>query len=97
MPQWNKLDESGNQWLKKWSEAARHDALLWHKQEAADFVSRGQWFAAAFHLGYLIAHDPADVDLRRRRALAFTKLGELDKAAADNAAADKLAAAKPQP
>ncbi len=45
-------------------------------------------------LGFLITHDPTDPELLRRRVQAYTKLGQLDKAAAANAAADKLAPAK---
>jgi hypothetical protein len=56
-----------------------------NRQEAAE-----DWFAAAFHLSFLVARDPIDLELRHRRARAYTKQGLLDKAAADNTAADKL-------
>jgi len=94
LAKWRTLTEIGGDWLKNQRDDAQRDALLCHKLEATNFESHEQWFAAAFHLGYLIAHDPADPDLRRRRARAYTKLGQLDKAAADNAAADKLTPAK---
>jgi hypothetical protein len=43
---------------------------LWREQQAADAETYGQWFAALFHLNRLLAADPANADLLRRRDTA---------------------------
>jgi WD40 repeat protein len=95
LAQWRELNEIGSQWLKKRSQEKLRVTLLWHKIQASDDEGQELWFAAAVHLGYLIAHDPADPELRRRRARAYTQLRQLDKATADEAEAAKLPPAKP--
>jgi hypothetical protein len=48
----------------------RIDAHAWQLRQASDAEKSGHWFAAAFHLGRLLASDPDNVDLRRRRSRA---------------------------
>jgi hypothetical protein len=46
-----------------------HEAFVgWHERQAADAESRGQWFAAFFHLNRLLEIQPDKANLRARRA-----------------------------
>jgi WD40 repeat protein len=54
----------------------------WQAAEAARHERAGQWFAAAFHLGRLLAERPWDTSLHVRRARAYAELGRPDRAAA---------------
>jgi tetratricopeptide (TPR) repeat protein len=55
----------------------------WHSQEAKDSENRKQWFAAAWHLSWMIDAEPADGILHRRRGRAHTELSDWVKAEAD--------------
>jgi WD40 repeat protein/tetratricopeptide (TPR) repeat protein len=61
--------------------------LAWHRTVARDSETHKDWFAAAFHLGRLIAAAPKEAGLRVRRARALGELGRWDEAEADLTAA----------
>jgi WD40 repeat protein len=61
---------------------ARPDTA-WHTEEARGAEGGKHWFAAAFHLGRLLRESPGDVDLRCRRARAYTALKWWKQARAD--------------
>jgi WD40 repeat protein/tetratricopeptide (TPR) repeat protein len=54
-----------------------------HRHAAEQSEEAGQWFAAAWHLRRLLAADPEDGDLRRRRARADRELGWWEEAVID--------------
>jgi tetratricopeptide (TPR) repeat protein len=54
--------------------ASRAPEAEWHQSEAADGEQRGDWFAAAYHLKYLVAAEPGRVEHRLRLAKALLKL-----------------------
>jgi WD40 repeat protein len=66
-------------------------AADWHTEDAAAAEKAGDWFATAFHLGYLLRQRPLDAALHNRRADALEKLGEPDAAALHRAAAQATA------
>jgi WD40 repeat protein/serine/threonine protein kinase len=66
---------------------------VWREQEAAEAERRGNWFAAAFHLGVLLRREGPNAELYRRRARAYANLHDRDRAAADHAAAARLGVA----
>lgn len=47
---------------------------VWQRREAEDCLSRGLWFAAAWHLERLVEREPDDADLRAKLALARERL-----------------------
>jgi hypothetical protein len=55
----------------------------WREQQAAEAERDGRWFAAAFHLGWMIRDRPADAALYARRAWAEARLGRWLEAADD--------------
>ncbi len=55
----------------------------WHQHEAESSETGRHWFAAAFHLGRLIAAQPNQPHHYLRRSGAHAELGQWDKAAAD--------------
>ncbi len=61
--------------------------LAWHRAVARDRETRAESFAAAFHLGRLIAAAPTEAGLRVRRARALGELGRWEAAEADLTAA----------
>jgi WD40 repeat protein/serine/threonine protein kinase len=63
---------------------------IWREIQAVDSEKAGEWFAAAFHLGYLIKRQPANAALYARRGYARAKLNQWDKAVADFAEANRL-------
>jgi hypothetical protein len=46
------------------------DRRRWHLGQAAEAEAEKHWFAAVFHLDRLLAGDPDNADLRRRRDCA---------------------------
>jgi WD40 repeat protein/tetratricopeptide (TPR) repeat protein len=64
-------------------EQATEDLVVSHGRIASEAEQSGQWYAAATHLGQLIAARPHDSSLRRRRAEALARLGQFDRAAED--------------
>jgi tRNA A-37 threonylcarbamoyl transferase component Bud32 len=48
----------------------------WHHSQAAEAEAAAQWFAAAFHLKQLLAHDPNDADLQRRLKAVQERLAQ---------------------
>jgi hypothetical protein len=89
--QWRKLNAAARDWLQKYRRQDQRSALAYHATEARVCELGQQWFAAAFHLRFLINDDPTDPELRRRRARAYHEQGLSDKAQADDAAAAALA------
>src|SRR5262249_23610791 len=55
----------------------------WHAKEALEAEQSGRWYAALFHLTVLIAAQPDDTGLLRRRGEALGRLGQTKRAAAD--------------
>jgi hypothetical protein len=47
----------------------------WHAEDAAAAEARGDWFAAAFHLGRSAAYRPEDRSVSERRGSALKRLG----------------------
>jgi tetratricopeptide (TPR) repeat protein len=58
-------------------------SLPWHRYQAAISERRKNWFAAAFHLKYLIDAEPNDSDHRIRRGTAFSELARWHEAVCD--------------
>jgi WD40 repeat protein/tetratricopeptide (TPR) repeat protein len=56
--------------------------FAWQEAAAVRQEQAGEWFAAAFHLGQLLAERPWDPALYVRRARAYAELGQADRAAA---------------
>jgi hypothetical protein len=56
---------------------------VWRDQQAAEAEASGRWFAAAFHLGWMIRERPDDPSLYARRVRAGAHLGRWGDAAAD--------------
>jgi hypothetical protein len=75
--EWQHLQGLGGDWQQ------RPSAKRWHLGQAADAEANGEWFAAVFHLSRLLAQDGANLDLRRRRSVAYGMLWQWDKAMAD--------------
>lgn len=63
------------EWLQAWQELERHgggwqrppDSRRWHRNQATEAEIAKSWFAALFHLDRLLANDPNNAELRRRR------------------------------
>ena len=56
-----------------WAEDTARRAVwdpIYHEQDAADAEKREDWFAARFHLRWLVKHDPENMDFRDRLATA---------------------------
>jgi tetratricopeptide (TPR) repeat protein len=56
---------------------------VWHRREAKEAETTGQWFAAIWHLDRLIAAQPADGLRRLHRGRAYAELGQQEQAFAD--------------
>ena len=54
--------------------AFREEGAAWHGLEAARSEHEGQWFAAAFHIGKLLALRPGDNSLTERLSRARERL-----------------------
>jgi WD40 repeat protein len=65
---WRELDANGGDW------EPRPDDRRWHLLRADEDEVAQQWFAAAFHLSWLLENDPGNVDLRSRRDKAESHL-----------------------
>ena len=76
---------------------AANGVSAWRLQEAADCEWNQQWFAAAFHLSLLLRDEPMNPSLYLRRAEAYTRLGQPDRAAADRAKAAESSKPKNSP
>ena len=62
------LDAKGGDWQPP------RDPRQWHLAQAADAEAHQAWFAARFHLNWLLNDDPNNADLLRRRAEAAVHL-----------------------
>jgi WD40 repeat protein len=71
--------------------SAQHQ-LDWHARQAAVSELAREWYAALFHLNWLIDARPNTDDLHLRRALVFVELNDLDKASPDLNKADHFRA-----
>jgi hypothetical protein len=60
------LNAAAPQYFQQLAARARRRQANWHRTMAADAEFDKDWFAAAFHLQWLVANDPADVALRAR-------------------------------
>ncbi|HVS35865.1 MAG TPA: serine/threonine-protein kinase [Gemmataceae bacterium] len=66
--QQRKLDEKGGDWQTP------PDPRQWHLAQASDAEANQAWFAARFHLDWLLKGDPNNADLLRRRDAADARL-----------------------
>ena len=64
------MEAEGADWLAEHETLDRRRRDDWHEYEAAVAESRGDWFAAAFHLQRLADHDPQKADWPQRLATA---------------------------
>jgi WD40 repeat protein/serine/threonine protein kinase/tetratricopeptide (TPR) repeat protein len=70
--------------------SAREDESGWHQRLAEKAVATGHWFAARWHLDWLIAARPEDWSAHALRGKVHLRLGQKEKAAADSDLALKL-------
>jgi WD40 repeat protein len=63
---WQELNANGGDW------EPRPDGRRWHLLQADEAEAAEQWFAAAFHLNWLLKNDPDNANLRSRRDNAET-------------------------
>jgi WD40 repeat protein len=75
-----------NLWAEDWHRRQAR-AVTWHAAEAARAEQRGDPFARAFHLKYLLASNPTDPELYRCRATALEASGRPFPAALHRTAA----------
>ncbi len=62
------LDAAGGDWYPP------RDPRKWHLVQATDAEAHEAWFAARFHLDWLLKDDPNNADLRQRRDAAEAHL-----------------------
>jgi hypothetical protein len=65
------LDENGGDW------DPLPDSRPWQRIQAAEAEAAGQWFAAVFHLKWLVTNDPNDEDLKCRLKTAEERLAQV--------------------
>jgi hypothetical protein len=65
-------------------------ARAWRENEAKQRENSKDWFAAAFHLTWLLKDDPTNAELYQRRGNAYAATGKHLEAEADFAHARKL-------
>jgi WD40 repeat protein len=71
-------------WIARESPADREKRRwFWREQQADGAEAQRQWFAAAFHLGFLIGREPDSAALYRRRGDAYAEQGKWKEALAD--------------
>jgi tRNA A-37 threonylcarbamoyl transferase component Bud32/tetratricopeptide (TPR) repeat protein len=70
-------------WQAQRRKALADGLLAWHQDQADDFTRTGQWFAAAFHLGRLVASGPPVARHHLRRGQALASLGKTAQARQD--------------
>jgi WD40 repeat protein len=71
---WKKLETDGADWLAEQLTFDERRTLGWHRYEAAEAEDHSDWFAAEFHLQWLLKSVPDDVDLKRRHEHAKEQL-----------------------
>jgi WD40 repeat protein len=64
-------------------ETGREIATAWHTQAAQASERSNQWYAAVFHLDWLLTEHPGDWKLLARRSRALAEFGQIDKAYAE--------------
>jgi hypothetical protein len=74
---WEALQERGGDW------DVPMDSRRWHLLQATEAERDRAWFAARFHLDRLLADDPANADLLRRRKEAEARLKEESRPAGE--------------
>jgi hypothetical protein len=67
---WQELESRGGDWQPP------PDGRRWHLVQAAEAEMAKSWFAAVFYLDRLLADDPGNADLRRRRDRARAELAK---------------------
>jgi Flp pilus assembly protein TadD len=72
-----------SQWRGERAALADRRWLVWQRQEAVECLVKQQWFAAAWHLGGLIAASPGNRSLHEQRGLTLSYLGRWAEADAD--------------
>jgi hypothetical protein len=63
---WDALEAQGADWLVERRKLDERRMIGWHHYEAAEAEARGDWFAAEFHLRWLLNSEPDDTDLKTR-------------------------------
>lgn len=77
------------------SDTANARGRVGQREQANACEQAGEWFAAAFHLGWLIKEEPTNPALHVRRGLSLADLGRWKEAGADLVTACQLMARKP--
>jgi WD40 repeat protein len=72
---WDAPMIQGRRWSGLDVPRAPEQLLAWHRREAAAAEAEGQWYAAAWHLERLLAHEPDSATLRARRDHARHQAG----------------------
>ena len=67
------------EWVAGRQALADERFAVWQRLEAQDCERQKQWFAAVWHLNQLLARDPDDADLHRRRDAARTHLDDEER------------------
>lgn len=86
----DQLDKTG-ELVKKWRSLSRAYLKDFREEPAIDYHTRcaisseaaNQWFAAAWHLSKLLENNDTDPETRRRRAIAYSRLGKPESAIDD--------------
>jgi WD40 repeat protein/tetratricopeptide (TPR) repeat protein len=73
------------------------DPVAWHRRQANLYEQVQDWAPAAWHLGRLIAAEPKEVMLYRRRGLCCANLGRWEETISDTDKAIELGADVPGP
>jgi WD40 repeat protein len=77
-------DGTARLWIARESSEDREKRRrFWREQQADESENNGRWFAAAFHLGWMIHERPDDPSLYVRRVGACARLGRWGEAAAE--------------
>jgi WD40 repeat protein/serine/threonine protein kinase/tetratricopeptide (TPR) repeat protein len=80
---WDIRADPEQRWVFLPDPTSPEQELVRHRREAEEAEKTGQWFAAAWHLDRLVAHEPDAVPLRARRGRALLGAGQADRALAD--------------
>src|SRR5262249_29738278 len=87
---WQTLKARYPQDFSSLSAFTAEQTLAWHRREAEASEAAGDWFAVRFHFGRLLEAEPANEDLRLRRARAAIALADWQQASADYAKLPRL-------
>jgi hypothetical protein len=80
---WEKLATEGAEWLAERRKFDERRTIGWHHYEAAEAEDRGDWFAAEFHLRWLLKSAPDDADLKKRHERVARELAAVRRSSAE--------------